>query len=516
MNATDPEEEREPPAQPTPVTFPTYEICDSSNWEEGSTVPNFQAIFAKVMKPADISKDHVDALNIELCPPCPLDDLLPLGTDGISYLPPLTSQQAITATTYADATKIDPAVSRKRKDFNDRLAELRVDNDTAYRTLTRTLKNSTKAPKLAYMRKFWEGLESMSQYWDCSLDEYYEAHCLAVDGEKSAKRQRLDSEHDKHSNGVTASERMDADLREFSCALGASSGNSTSASSIGTNGNAGDEAPTDADRKVRSGSATPETRSATPEPRSNLRYKGRRTNTGRELPDTFRVNTVRAFIEGTVWPFQCTISLPRQMSVVQFGKLKLPVRQTAAVYRLPEDRSAARQGRLEGPMIAMQVRAEINFADESGQSLEAKSRLDLMRELGGLLQLAQERRREGKKEVKPGEGKWWTTKPRWGGGPGGEMEDEAVNSDVVQVAEELLNGMKEAKGRLERGGGKIPKRKTPALLWKELKCGSGFWDPVYSLLHFTQPLYSMLTFAQKTDYAAIGKEQLSQYDEVRL
>ena len=47
--------------------------------------------------------------------------------------------------------------------------------------------------------------------------------------------------------------------------------------------------------------------------------------------------------------------------------------------------------------------------------------LDLMREVAAMLLLGQERAREGKSPTIPGQGKWYTTVPRWGGGPGGEI-----------------------------------------------------------------------------------------------
>jgi hypothetical protein len=53
--------------------------------------------------------------------------------------------------------------------------------------------------------------------------------------------------------------------------------------------------------------------------------------------------------------------------------------------------------------------------------------LDLAREVGVMLLLAQERAREGKEEIKPGEGKWWTSTPRWGGGPGGSMGRDCLS-----------------------------------------------------------------------------------------
>jgi len=214
------------------------------------------------------------------------------------------------------------------------------------------------------------------------------------------------------------------------------------------------------------------------------------------MPDQYRSETVRAFVEGATWPFQCNVHPPRIMPLVHFGKLNVPVRQTAAVYRLPKDRQTARSGGLIGPILGVQVRSETDFENAKGQQLDNKARLDVMREVGGLLHLAQQRHHEGKTVTKPGEGQWWTSKPRWGGGPGGEVEMEARNSDLIEMAEELLDVSKEKNGRALKDPSKGKKRKTPAMLWKELKCGSGYLDP-------------------KTEYVAVGKEPGSDHDEVK-
>lgn len=451
-------------------------------------------MFARVLKPSDISESLLEALNFDILPPCSADELLPPAPDHTSYLPPLSPKQAINAASYSDAIKIDPAIARNRKDFDDRLAELRIENDAAFRVITKSFKakDGEKPPRLAHMRKFWEGLEHMSQYWDCSLDQYFEVpdsppfaeaekNGESQDWEKCAKRARLESlsESNDHilETGVKAIE--DQEIME----------------DVG-NHDDGDFTPSDNDfNDLQSVNGNRVERSPTPcpQPRMRMRYKGRRTSTGRMLPDSFRSQTMHAFLEGIVWPFGCSVQSPRRMPLLHIQKLNLPVRQTAMVYRMPKDRQRARAGWLEGPVIGLQVRSETDFLDDDGQPLEAKARLDLMREIGGLLQLAQERRRGGQTEVKPGEGKWWTTKPRWGGGPGGEVgNEESGNADIVAAVEELTEASKSER----RGGGiRERKRKTPAMLWKELKCGSGYWDP-------------------KTEYAAIGREPGSDYDEV--
>lgn len=440
----------------------------------------------------------MQALNIKTASPCASSDLLPSSSDGSSYLPPLLLEEAVHAASYADATKVDASTARKRRDFDDRLFELRLNNDTAYRTVTRTIPEGTKPPRLVYSRKFWEGLESMAQYWDTSLDQYYEVAALppATNGDvdKGPKRQRRDSPQPSHltvpirSSGSEQDAKLGSPTPEVSTSEEADVQNVASLTPLPPS----DDTPTG--REAVDG--TPfEAGSPVPEPQACLKYKGRRTASGRDMPDQFRTDTIRAFVEVAVWPFQCTLAAPRQMPVVQMNKLNLPVRQTAAVYRVPKERSKARGGWHEGPIMCVQVRPEIDFESSSlsERERETKARLDMMRELGGLLQCAQERRRQGKTEVRPGEGKWWTTTPRWGGGQGGEVENHEGNSDsdvkdVLHLAEEATSSSKERAPRSR-------KKKTPAMLWKELKVGSRVWDA-------------------KTDYEAIGKDPSSGYDEV--
>ena len=459
------------------MTFPTHVRFEGHSWTESSPPPEFRSLFAKVLKPADILDSHKQALNITVLPACPVDEFIPAAPDGTSYLPEDTTPPGQDIKSYAEAAGANSVESKKRKDFDERVAELRIENDTAFRAITRTVVEGVRPPRLAYMRKFWEGLENMSPYWDCSLDRYYEKE---DDGcEKSAKRQRLGSV----SNVGNHSEAFEADrplplLNGSKCCDDQENHDPQHESN--------DE---DTDHAVDSSGTLSSTT-------TRMRYKGRRTGTGRGMPDQFRTDTVRGFVEGTIWPFQASLSAPRRMPLVQFNKLNLPVRQTAAVYRLPRDRLKGRQGWLEGPIVTIQARPETDFEGEDKDAEGIKARLDLMREIGGILQIAQERRREGTNEVKPGEGQWYTSKPRWGGGAGGEAENEIGKDDILQTIEESLRAAEGLGNRREKNSGKTRKAKTPALLWKELKCGSGYWD-------------------SRTDYSAIGKSLGSNYDEVR-
>lgn len=295
--------------------------------------------------------------------------------------------------------KLNAPEAVKRKEFDERLAELRLDNDTGIRVITRTTKPGSVHPRIAYSRKFWEGVESVAQYWDTSVDQYYEVPATTTkdDGEKCAKRQRTDSKPSVFDLQARSSQTDGADPLL------------THIPNV------------DVDEMIAVASSTP----LPPEcaQQTHVRYKGRRTAAGSDMPDQFREHMVRGFVQCTVHPFGTQTAPPRQMPMVRINKLNVPVRQTAAVYRVPRDRQRARGGFLQGPVLTVQCRQDIDFQADSisTKQRETKSRLDAIRELGGLLRLAQERQRQGKTEERPGEGQWWTTTPRWGGGSGDEF-----------------------------------------------------------------------------------------------
>jgi hypothetical protein len=133
---------------------------------------------------------------------------------------------------------------------------------------------------------------------------------------------------------------------------------------------------------------------------------------------------------------------------------------------------------------------------------EADPVLDVLRELGAMLCIAQERAREHQIERKPGEGKWWTSVPRWGGGPGGEMGEaiSGIKDDATASAEEgkaLVDVLANSRGRPSAGSSAAKRKAALTNAWKTLRVGVGFWDP-------------------RTDYRAIGKPTESDWDEVCL
>ncbi|KAL2358468.1 hypothetical protein BJ546DRAFT_832950 [Cryomyces antarcticus] len=382
-----------------------------------------------------------------------------------------------------------------------RLKELLVDNDDAFRVLARTTRPGRTPQRLAHFRKFWEGLDVMSQYWDSSLDDYYlaedrtkpeqahgptsdatlsevsgmdlEANSGDTDGHEPRKRIKTDSsssldvlekveEREMAVEGTTqAPKDKDPDVPLTK----------TLEKIFNTVSNSG----TDAVQQALRSSVLPK-----------IRYKGRRTSTGAEMPDGFRYDAVRSFVEGVVWAFGCSVSPQRRPPQVAIKQLLLPTRLDGTVWRNPTDRIRMRQGCLEGPVLGIQCGRNSGYFDGS----ETKSLVHVLLEVSGLLCLAQERRREGQTEKKPGEGKWWTQTPRWGGGPGGEVGNEAGNSDEAVAAKEK-DSKRSSSDKSSR------RRANAAESWKALTPASGLWDP-------------------RTTYVAVGKDPTVEYDEVYM
>jgi hypothetical protein len=150
-----------------------------------------------------------------------------------------------------------------------------------------------------------------------------------------------------------------------------------------------------------------------------------RTGSGAQLPPESRQHLLTAFIKLVAYDFGCNVSFPRvepRLHLTPPAKTKFPSSyfnsSAQFIYRTPRDRASARMGVVEGPLAAVSCRTTTVFASA------IDSKLDLAREVVAVLLTAQQRARGGKEEKRLGEGKWWTTAPRWGGGPGGAIGKE--------------------------------------------------------------------------------------------
>lgn len=495
----DPEEERDPPPKPTKVTFPADVQLNHSYWNGNTPPPKLFDLFSKIRQPNDISAGHVEALNITVISGCSFEDLVPLADDGTPFFPAVGLEQP------GDGADDENALwYRKQHEFAKRYSELQYDNHQAYSVINRTAKGPA-TPRVAFLRRFWEGLEDMSRYWDCSRDYYFELE--TTDGEEnSPKRQRTENVSNSAEKNARSdpsvqvlpgsehyerTEHNDAPHSSMSIPPSPPTKQHCEVLMIDQVGVVDLETQSEPDLKMES-ALTPSSEKAT-STRPHMRYRGYRTSTGRDMPDSCRSATVHGFMEAVAWPFSFSVAAPKLPPRLQVGNLILPVRQNAAVYRTPRDRSKARKGWRDGPVIGIQTRPETSFEKADASERLATARLDLLRELGAVLQIAQERHREGKAIEKPGEGKWWTSTPRWGS-PTSDGHTYPRGADPVAAHGKTVAEEASIKRRLYPTR---PTKKTPMEIWEEIKSGPSMWDP-------------------KIEYTKIGKDPRSEYDQVSL
>ncbi|MCJ1257288.1 hypothetical protein MMC24_005113 [Lignoscripta atroalba] len=339
-----------------------------------------------------------------------------------SSVPPLSSPSSKNLSNGAAIPSHEVYYIRKK--------ELLYNNDDAYRCIQRkpTLPGHPNV-KLVHFRKFWENLFVVGQYWDTSLD----GSTLSIEKKSTT------SEHDA----------MDIDQPK---AVGPPVSQATN--DINVQGQA------------------------------ECTYTGRRISTGSKMPDQYREDLVRTFLETIIWALGCRIENPRMLPRLKLQNLLIPVRHSAIVYRAPMDRQKSRQGILEGPVMCVQCRSETTFEGNTGVA-------DLLRETGAMLLVAQERAREGKEEVIPGKDKWWATMKRWGGGPGGEV------GEVGEAPEGDIEMRDEGPPRAKRGK-RQSKAKTRAMeAYNKLQGPSPTWD-------------------KRVTYMQIGKSKKQSYDDIYM
>ncbi|XHG02862.1 hypothetical protein AWENTII_006187 [Aspergillus wentii] len=346
--------------------------------------------------------------------------------------------------------------------------ELLLDNDDAFREVGRLApREGRQRVRVTQTRKFWTGLERMAQYWDTSLDNYYER--------PATPRQTPDEE---------TGDKMQVDDQ-----IQASKGAEKSDTSMEVDNPPATQAAGDKPQ--------PEEESGRP---SVAVYTGRRHGTGSEMPEDARDETIRAFAEMAAWPFGCQVTVPMIPPRLTVKSMLFPVRHSFFSARSPKDRQLARSGIMEGPILVAQCRTETSFRgpeEAPGSGIGEIS--DIYREVGGMLLAAQERAREGSTEVRPGEGQWWTTTPRWGGAPNDGMEEETSNEEDKPTAE-TMKARKRSKfdhpfTASRRPG--APRKLTNNEKWKLVQPGPSLWD-------------------RRMRYIQLGKNRESAFDDIYM
>lgn len=312
--------------------------------------------------------------------------------------------------------------------------ELLYDNDDVFKYLRGTFQSSSDRPKLrvAIFRKFWDHLREVSMYWD-TRNEKYE-----------------DISDDATAAAAATTDPMDID---------------TISAPTHRNENKKDE-------------------------KAKRTYTGNRIGTGRDMPPVYREDVVCAFVDTVAMAFHCRTERAPIPPKLKLQNILIPVPQAGIVYRYPKDRVQARRGILEGPLLAVQCNHSIAFRrQEEGKEDEQEwdnnsqdEAVSLLREVGLMLNLAQKRAREGLEEPIPGKEQWWVTRPRWGGGVGGEVPSREVPHEDAHDDDDDPDGSSKGVKRASKGAkplsaaAKRAKRLYAMENWKNLDPGPRRWD----------------------------------------
>ena len=359
----------------------------------------------EIVRPTELTVSHLQALGVQVIPDSSVTDLLP----ETSHIPDFESWNGLSSD---QAHDIDQSTKKRLNTGNlspgvvtylDRKRELSIANDAAYRSVRRVpVPRGQTQVRLGNSYEFYRNLELVSSFWDDTSKP------------TATKAATKTTEEGKEDGAVTT-----------------------------------DGSNADGEKKDKSD-----------DPADNY-YFGR-TGTGHQMPGEYRQNLLNAFLKLVVYDFGCNVSAPRTEPRLYLTSNPPPPSPSRSsyfssnctfIFRTPTTREAARSGVIEGPLVPVSARHTTSFppprpapaiptssgtapAADASDSLPSStevttatgadrdSMLDLARELVAALITAQHRAREGKTEKRIGEGAWWTTKPRWGGGPGGPIGRE--------------------------------------------------------------------------------------------
>jgi hypothetical protein len=534
-----PSVERPAPRHATPVSFPNFDFLknlEALEWNKDNK-PNLFDLRLKWQYPPHggvdqaLGIDVFKTINVTFEPVGEFDQLFKTGDNSALYLP-----SADWGTTEPDAeqrkavncpttkTAQGQVVAQKlsngrpfptRGDFWERANQLRLSNIDGFRGYARISIDDRPIPRVTHARPFFEHLDGMVQYWDTSLDEYIPPNSIGSSENDNKPRKRTKLSPDDPDMPSPSSE---------SCAP------SSTLSAIATPIVPPTESVTLADATISmhpkrpnsSRRTIPGFRRGEPSPPPVGTYRGWRIDSGKNMPNGTRDLLVKALLEIAMWPFGFHVDTSeRQPPRVEIQALRVSVPLTRRIWRPPTDRIEAKMGTVYGPVLGMSARPMTGF-DEN----KIYSEVDLLREFGTLLLLAQERNRMGRREKRPGEGLWWDEKPRWAGMPyevpgeyPGLYQTPSNDSDIIADTASTID----TKGSLDQKtlsdqkekrllGYTARKEKERQRRREELP--SDMTARQRSIHSYKKFAPSVASWEPKAKYVPIGKEPGSDWDEV--
>lgn len=263
-----------------------------------------------------------------------------------------------------------------------------------------------------------------------------------------------------------------------------------------------------------------------------------RIGSGNQMPPEYRQNIVSSFLKLVAYDFGCNVSATRCEPRLYMTNPAVPTPSARAevrkssyfsssctfVFRTPRTREAARAGYVEGPLVAVSARHSVSFppSEDSGVA-DSEAVVDLARELIAAIITAQHRARQGKAEKRIGEGEWWTTRPRWGGGTGGPIgrEVEAMSGGTEEAVVQQDKGLPTESPTSSGGASSSRPSARPMPLGTGVAASKGPKRqkkdgplPIYDNYRMVRP--PAATWDHKTRYEAIGRRHGADFDDIFL
>ncbi|KAI1814136.1 hypothetical protein GGS20DRAFT_549922 [Poronia punctata] len=471
---------------PTPVNLPQFDLPppDSLGSTDDPSHASVVCLLQSLHRPTQVKDRHFSALGVHLHSDATAESIVP----DPSCLPSASDWDGIDVD---EAKRRDHAfrkplsngrMSPEARVYMERRNELSVANQAAFRTVRRIKPEMGKpAVRLGNAYEFFRQMELMATYWDdTSLPPLPED-----DGDDESAPDPAGPQPDQ---------------------VGAAEPAANSA------------LPTGAE-KAKETETEPE----------RITY---RTAPGSQMPAEIRHNLISAFVKLVAYDFGCNVLPPRvepRLYLVEPPPVKTKRKGSALaqkvsyfssgcvfISRTPAAREEARAGIIEGRIAAVSARNTTRFTTAT------ESNIDFGRELVAALATAQLRAREGKEEKRFGEGEWWATAKRWGGGEGGPIGREVEGDAIVGDKDSLVGGDSLGEAPLAPGYNQLPapgsSRPVP-----DIKRNVPFRGPpvnkkprktlsMYDRYRMVRPPSS--NWDKKSKYEAIGKVRGSGYDDV--
>lgn len=480
-DVVDPGVPRTPPPQQTTVRFPDRLTTSPRDWTQESPPPNLQQVFAFIKKAAgthNFTEEQLDALNITTTgQESSIQDLVPQILDEHWYL--AAADGGIQPRESTDRAKL------LRATYLGEIRALEVDNAQIYRAVTRTARehDQRRLINTSFLRPFFGILEQMSGYCDSTLDEYLPGSS----GEEPKGQDTSAMQEPSTDQASTSAQESPSDQ----------------ATSMDLDRPSNQETPPGQELSRDQASPRDQEQSRDQESTSQpALYKGFRTSTLRQMPLDFLNKATHNLLNSPAGAFKLQVTAPTGPLHLKLGRLKrsLDPKDKHLVHIRPKPAQKARskmtaedrkqESIRTGPLLACLVREGGHLlANTTGEAATAADRTHHMHELGTLLLLAQERRREDKIEDR-NQDKWFVTTSRFGG-------HAAIAPAVAQkdglAARAALE--KWIHGDAQTGPPVGQPQRVGVLDWRFLVPNPRTWDP-------------------SVVYRAVGKEAGCQWDEV--